>query len=729
MTEKSGTAAPHQTGPLNWYAVYIKRLCKGYPVGSQEILSDLCNTKSIFTSRKIDFGVGCTQSDSQQCQIFKDLKLWNEFLWNMNAELKEVLPGKLGVVPGSCDFDTTSDDQLTHASILLHWLLKEHRCIQVFELLEHCTTCWDMRLLGDALRLSAGIKRLKLDKFHLSRCFVHTLATLSKLEELELCLGTMSKNALAHLQLVLEEMPSLKSLKLDLRSMSLNKTRALLQALKCCAATSLCLNGSCLKLENGRAFAEFFAQNSMLKELTVDHLAKREKSQDVKPLFHALRTNKTLEKLCLPGCCLATSEARLLVQVVATNSTLKILQVKCTCANGPAVFGELIGSNRSLSELEITLAPSISELAASIRKNTTMKKLSVSCKYLTVQSTETFLDALAFNKSLELVRLGNISEQEPGYFHRLLEEKGLDSRVHYVCSIIEPVIYMSNRKSGADLRRTRPRLSEAMLDTVHHVCRQLARPHQFVDLSISLYHLDLESARLLAEFLSSTKVLKHVNLAFIFGDRYSMQGILEGLRCNKSLSSVALEIVFEEEDAYVMGALVKTNKSLREITVLSPFKDMYSKVIFELSEGLVDNYYLFRVETSNYAQCAEAVFKIKDIMRRNTSMLLDAVKFAMGSCTKKQAEAFELLFESDALVEKLQELAYDTDFEARERVKKRLQYLKYNFMTVAGVVKANMVCELGEKQETRLDQIAFDSWLKIRSYLKVRDIADEPVAL
>uniref|UniRef100_V5HF51 Uncharacterized protein n=2 Tax=Ixodes ricinus TaxID=34613 RepID=V5HF51_IXORI len=218
--------------------------------------------------------------------------------------------------------------------------------------------------------------------------------------------------------------------------MSLNKTRALLQALKCCAATSLCINGSCLKLENGRAFAEFFAQNSTLKELTVDHLAKREKSQDVKPLLHALRTNKTLEKLCLPCCCLATSEARLLVQVVATKSTLKILQVKCTSANGPAVFGELIGSNRSLSELEITTAPSISELAASIRKNTTMKKLSVSCKYLTVQSTEAFLDALACNKSLELVRLGNISEQEPGYFHRLLEKKGLDSRVHYKCFII-----------------------------------------------------------------------------------------------------------------------------------------------------------------------------------------------------------------------------------------------------------------------------------------------------
>ncbi|CAN7982577.1 unnamed protein product [Ixodes pacificus] len=325
-----------------------------------------------------------------------------------------------------------------------------------------------------------------------------------------------------------------------------------------------------------------------------------------------------------------------------------------------------------------------------------MKKLSVSCKYLTVQSTEAFLDALACKKSPELVRLGNISEQEPGYFHRLLEEKGLDSRVHYVCSIIEPDIYMSNRKSGADLRRARPRPSEAMLDTVHHVCRQLARPHQFVDLNISLYHLDRESARLLRQ--------NSYHLP-----RYSMQVILEGLRCNKSLSSVALEIVFGEEDAYVMGALVKTNKNLREITVLSPLKHMYSKVIFELSEGLVDNYYLLRVETSNYAQCAKAVFKIKDVMRRHTSMLLDAVQFAMGSCTKKQAEAFERLFESDALVEKLQELAHDTGFEARERVKKRLQYLKYNCMRVAGIVKANMVCEQGERQETRLDQIAFDS--------------------
>ncbi|KAG0412529.1 hypothetical protein HPB47_010327 [Ixodes persulcatus] len=115
-------------------------------------------------------------------------------------------------------------------------------------------------------------------------------------------------------------------------------------------------------------------------------------------------------------------------------------------------------------------------------------------------------------------------------------------------------------------------------------------------------------------------------------------------------------------------------------------------------------------------------------MRRNLSFLQRAAQFAMGVQSKQCAEAFERVHLSEALVTKLPELACVTKAEAREKIKSSLRDLNENFLVMAGVVRKKVVCVEPTSGQITLDRIKLDNWLRIRSYLKVGDVLDEPVA-
>ncbi|KAG0412530.1 hypothetical protein HPB47_010328 [Ixodes persulcatus] len=72
--------------------------------------------------------------------IWGDLTLWNEFLWLVDAQLLEVTPGVLGVVclHGEVSAPVYNNILHCHECMLLHWLVKEHRCVKVLELERTC---------------------------------------------------------------------------------------------------------------------------------------------------------------------------------------------------------------------------------------------------------------------------------------------------------------------------------------------------------------------------------------------------------------------------------------------------------------------------------------------------------------------------------------------------------------------------------------------------------------
>ncbi|CAN7944139.1 unnamed protein product [Ixodes hexagonus] len=722
------SAATEQTQTLEEYAARINQLCPEMS-DPEAILYSLENTHSVLTSRKMDHSIGCTHSDTQACHILRHLKLWNEFLWIVHLELKEVLPRKLGIVHQlGCDWRVASDIQRSHASILLHWLLKKHHCIESLEL-KQTPFATDLHLISDGLRCNVGIKSIKVSLFEeVPKSFVTALATLPKLEELELRDSSLTRHALAELPLTIKKMPSLRTLKLDMRKLNPRSISGLIDALEHSTVAVLHIPGWCLN--NGTVFADLLARNTKLKELTISCIIdERERTNEVLALFGAMKLNRSLEKLHLPYCSLQLSECSFLAEVMAENSSLRVLEVQTVYGHEPYAFAELIERNSSLRELEVTGLYPRPELAGSIRRNTTLKKLSFHCARMTMEITEAFLAAVADNQSLELVTLGNVFEMCPGEFHELLEQKGLEKRVRYNCYTSEPPIHMSNKNSGRKLERVfaGPERDPEM-DVILYMYSKLASPYRLVEVSIRLERLDHAAARLLARFLSTTKVLESLYLAF-YTDESSMPALLEGLSLNKTIVSLAFEdCEFTTEDAKLLAAVVEKSRTLQEIVLLSPEYSTSLAVMSELSWCLDENYFLLSVRTNEYLDLGHYMFEIKDIMRRNGSMLLDAVQFAMGSCTKRHAEAFERHLENKALVRKIQEIAKETEFEASERIKTRLRYLKYNFMTVAGIVKESVVCEQGRKQQTLLDQIGYDNLLRVVSYLKLRDIVDEPVA-
>ncbi|EEC01152.1 hypothetical protein IscW_ISCW001319 [Ixodes scapularis] len=151
-------------------------------------------------------------------------------------------------------------------------------------------------------------------------------------------------------------------------------------------------------------------------------------------------------------------------------------------------------------------------------------------------------------------------------------------------------------------------------------------------------------------------------------------------------------------------------------------------ILLYIPSCLSQNYTVIDVDISDHREAEEDMFRVKDTMRRNLSFLQRAAQFAMGVRSKQCAEAFERVHRSEALVTKLQELACVTKAEAREKIKSSLRDLDENFLVMAGVVRKKVVCVEPTSGQITLDRIGVDNWLQIRSYLKVGDVLDEPVA-
>ncbi|CAN8001483.1 unnamed protein product [Ixodes hexagonus] len=234
-----------------------------------------------------------------------------------------------------------------------------------------------------------------------------------------------------------------------------------------------------------------------------------------------------------------------------------------------------------------------------------------------------------------------------------------------------------------------------------------------------------ERAGLLAQFLSSTKTLKSATFSFPTTEP-STQSLLDGLSSNTSISTLELGLWrFKKRHAEDFAQLLRKNETLNHLAL----HDVKTKLILqELSSYIADNKFLVSIDVDDMGSLTQKLwmFQIMDVLRRNSSLLQCAVHFVMGNRGKRFGEAFEQMFRSKALLEKVQELTSETESAALERIRSSKRYLDVNFLAVAGVVKDMVACNRGDGRRTRLDQIGEDNWLRVRSYLKLTDIKEKP---
>ncbi|KAL1423718.1 hypothetical protein MTO96_020785 [Rhipicephalus appendiculatus] len=142
-----------------------------------------------FSCYSINCLTPCTSSDGQLCHIFRDIAPWNKFLWQVGLQLLEFDPGELSLIDiYDSDVHRGTPQQLREASTLLQHLLTLHHCVVSVDL-NSCMLAPHYELICDTLRKSPSLKKLKLRlrslENHVARKLAATLAHMSYLRELD----------------------------------------------------------------------------------------------------------------------------------------------------------------------------------------------------------------------------------------------------------------------------------------------------------------------------------------------------------------------------------------------------------------------------------------------------------------------------------------------------------------------------------------------------------------
>lgn len=716
---------------LQEYVAFLTDRCPNLNI-TDRLYTDLRHLSGTLSSGYINFNSPCTGSDSQRCGIFKELTVWNEFLSILCVELKEVVPGKLGLVSLAPHYKLPIVDLKRHLTcVLIHWLLSKHHCICSVELWSTVIPR-DPEVFCDALKLCSGLKSLKLYVYHfsgkVSEDLINVIATMDELEELAFVAVTLSKEALTRLSSFLKETKTLKFLSIDNPTMA-SMGLELLYGLRCnTSITTLCIDDHCLRLGDGLVFGDYLAENPTLRALTIRQVSKKGTCR-MEPVFAALETNKTLEKLRLESFVLDFAQGKRLAEAMIKNKTLHHLELaEAYWSFEVAPFAELIEKNTGLVELVVTGAQvkNVAAFAAAISANQTLKKLVLNLSCKTVEDSKALLSALASNCSLGELVVGDIKDDIVKDFYAILRETMTEDRIKFRAKIRVPPLFGIALKDCSRLSRICYRPNEVVEPYVlQQAFGQLAVCHHVIELSIFLeQEIDDKSALLLARFLSTTKTLKEVFLRFRTVES-STRILLEGLACNKTISKLSLMYWSFDELEFELAYTLLNITTLNYLSLYTMNTLFVCSMVQSLTLCLDNHYSLIVVDINVNGTSKEHEFKIREPLRRNLSLLQQAAQFATGTRNKRSADMFERLCRSEALVCKVQQLSHNTESEARQMIKNSVWYLDVNFMAAAGIVKEAVVCFRTGDGKMQLDQIGLDNWLRIRSYLRIRDIRDE----
>ncbi|KAG0409847.1 hypothetical protein HPB47_013036 [Ixodes persulcatus] len=558
------------------YAAHIEQLCPGMST-SQTIYAQLRDKKGSWSSRVMGRYLLCTDDGTNPCHLLQDLSIWNEFLRVLDVELKEVAPGRLGVVTllGIYPWADWIDSDRQHPYILLHWLLREHHCIKTLEF-KQAVIPGEPQLLCDALCASSQLTRFKLSDFGYlgvtSTQVVAALSAMTNLVELELTHVHVSRDVLTQLMKTLEGMRSLKSLAFYFNVMTPDDSQYFLEELsKNRAITALRIDACCFVPGEGKVFEEYLAKNAVLEDLTVEHVNETynyHTTFNLEPLSRALGKNKTLKKLCLMSFDPQHGRHKLFFDALAKNSTLQHLEVDSLPHWGFRVemFVDLIEKNTGLLRLYVLSSSgcSVASLAAAISRNATLQKLAIHLSDLTHENAALFLEALASNKSLEWVYIGHVYGPVIPEFCRILQETGTEARVKFCAAIDEPGRLARTLKDCPRLSENHVRLFKTMLEG-NLVLRDLSLTSSEDDASLSVLR---ELPQCLANNYSLLKVSMNKCLRF---ERCMFQ-VQDTMRRNLSFLNRAAEFVMglhSKHSAHAFEHLCQSEALLTKVQELA----------------------------------------------------------------------------------------------------------------------------------------------------------------
>ncbi|KAG0426054.1 hypothetical protein HPB47_026820 [Ixodes persulcatus] len=683
------------------YASHVRKLCpKDWT--ANELHTELCNSTSPLTSKKVDLNRPCTGSETQFCHIYDELSLWNEVLCHCHMQIKEVAPKELAISafhgtrlgPGTAA-------KARSALVLVRWLLMQHHCVKALRIqgsviLENSELlCALAEYLGD----NCTLRDLTLDSsFGLAPCW----------KELTLMFGALARNkALQKLHLIGYPLFEFQH-QLVVEAMTANQT---LQSLH------ITDEWSWLGHKN---FPDIIKNNSGLLQLALEGQFKVSSiSELVKSFTEAICVNKTMQKLCLNWSGVSVCDTKVFCSALAKNQSLQM--VTMSNVDEKLVEGVYNVLKETGTEHRVHFTSIFKSALVLQGALENCSELTEVCYCPALHGTvRTEYDILRDGDNDYLRDDGEDGDTIDHGF--LGGDNSLDDDLSF---------YDGNENGDDDYRILNIGNNRVIKDVAPEIptFRCLNTSKHLVKLVIMMNEkICEESAELLAQFLALTKTLKRATLSFPTTES-STQSLLNGLLCNKSISKLELGYwCFKDRHAEDFAQVLRGNNTLNHLTL----HQMSSPLILqELAKCIADNKFLLCInfDEMRFFTGEPWMIRIMDTLRRNSSLLQCAVYFVVGNHFKRCGEAFEQLFRSRTLLEKVQELDSESESVAKERILNSKRHLDINFLAVAGVVKSRVACSRGNGSQMKLDEVGVDNWLLVRSYLKLTDIknaSDEP---
>ncbi|KAH7943678.1 hypothetical protein HPB52_009883 [Rhipicephalus sanguineus] len=687
--------------------------------------SDLVLANSYFSDSSLNYRAPCTSRKGRLCNIFRDLRIWNEFFWQVCLELCELSPEKLSLIQiRGAPIASEVPKRKHEAATLLRHLLTYHRCLVSVDLngcmfTEHHQIC-------DALTESPSLRELKVCLPSKNTCVLQSanaaLPLQKHLPEPEWRFTSLEQTFCEGISEFLRSAVSLETFILNTPVLMAHEGRIIFQGLKRNATiTTLSLNASISPYlhTHGNDFAEYLCDNQTLRTLILatnhpnDHF-------ELRLIMLSLCRTTTLSEVKLVGFAIDDVNSRAVALLLSKNESLRAFHmVNCS-----------LYSDGYLPE-SIRTRPWV----AAFRKNKTLEKLTMELSCFSVKQCKSLFKALKSNTSLKNITVERLRPTEEAEVCRAMRETGVQERflLRNHCVVQDPAMTLTGCKDLSCIDLDSRILGE--FDRFRTALRLLPSCSHVTSLTLALWEElfdDNLTNSLIAQYIAGTRVLRVLTLKFVSGiwdpaDRVE-KALVQALSVNKSIRRLSINgLCLDESEIQVLAETLKSSRTLCNVSFYSKDQQSTISLVQKLSPNFSANYTLLSLHMHRHEVVQGDLFTIDDVLRRNVSLLMLAAHFVMGTRRRYLAAAAELVHSNPRLEEMVRAVDSVSHDEVRSRIRNSLKSYSEldDFMRLAGVVKYGVTCHARDDGQTQLVDIGRDCWLCIRQYIKMGDILDE----
>ncbi|KAH8030397.1 hypothetical protein HPB51_006829 [Rhipicephalus microplus] len=694
--------------------------------------------KAYFRRHSLDMRAPCTDADSptsmrQLCWLVRKIGVWNSFLENIGLELRENRPGRLSLYTfARCD--PSMNDYGSVCVTLLAELLATHRCIY-FVHFGYAGKLFSMKMsVIQHLTPNSSIEQFHVDGQAMDSDEMYTFIRAmwrAKPLSVQVCNRPLRRCDVHSMSIYVEVTSTLRELALVDTGFKVSDTILLFKALeKSKSIEYLRLEVNTVGIRGAKQFAALLRRNTILRLVTLQRV--KLQANGAVAIAAALAENTTLVSLRIASNSIGPVGARALAETLKTNSSLSVLDLRDNAigTSGAVAFATTLKVNSKLEELHVC-GNAISEegivaIAEAVMDNKSLKVLSLFANGFSDEGVAALGRLIACNRTL--VRLNATLESSYGaprmHLDAFAEALAANTAIRGVQLFVWGTPAMKQLSHMLPLTQTLQYLCVCTCGPeIEQLCAALAQNKSIQEVEINCY-LNLDDGAALAHLFETTTTIQAVTITKRVKNTCLVR-LFNGIAMNSSIwwFSVQGGRLTSPACTAIAGAL-ESNNTLACMTL---GRATAEDSCLELVSAALERNCTLQMMSMNYSATSLPALKIRQRLRCNMGMMMQAIEFALTrNVSKALAEAFEMYKDTPFF---LQELAKSNGNQGRPGasalIKEGERFIEENYFQITGVVKRAIVCARRtrkKKNTTMFDNLNNYCLRDLLSYLRVSDV-------